>query len=90
MAEFCYDCFCELWDTSPKKKELVFTDHLNLCEGCNEYKETVIAYKKDIYAYRFRHLITALKVLTTILLLPLCPLIIWSRKHQKKPKKRSE
>ena len=47
MAEFCYKCFCEFWGVYPNESELVFTKELDLCEGCGNYKKTVVAYKKD-------------------------------------------
>lgn len=83
MAEFCYKCFCDFWETEPKKAELVFSKNIDLCEGCGKYKKIVIAYKTDLLAYRFRHVIKLLKIITAIILLPFYPLIIRIQKNRK-------
>ena len=88
MAEFCYKCFCEFWGVYPNESELVFTKELDLCEGCGNYKKTVVAYKKDFFIYRLRRLITATKIISAILLLPFYPIIYFSKKlpHRKRNK----
>ena len=66
MAEFCYKCFCDLWDIDAKEKELLMSDHEELCEGCAEHKKVVLGYKKDFYVYRIK---TALPIIAAVLVM---------------------
>ena len=84
MAEFCYKCFCKFWEKNAQRKELVFSDDFDLCEGCGKYEKIVVGFKIDILAYKFRHIIKTLKILIAILLLPVFPLILLVRKIKKR------
>ena len=71
MAEFCYECFCEFYEVKLKRKELLFSDEPELCEGCGECKPVVVVCKKDYVLYKLRYLIYLLKIVSAILLLPI-------------------
>ena len=88
MAEFCYKCFCDFWGEAPNRKKLIFSDDPDLCEGCGQYEKTVIAYKRDYYAYKYRHLIIAAKSFAVIILLPFILITLLVQKTRKKTKKR--
>ena len=45
MAEFCFDCFKEMMETEDEQWRYVFTDELELCEGCAQYKRVVVNEK---------------------------------------------
>ena len=47
MVEFCYECYKKYFDKNAKKENLVIGDYLDLCEGCAEYKQTVIKEKRS-------------------------------------------
>ena len=48
MAEFCLDCLNKINDTPLTEKDVVLSYGLDLCEGCGEWKITVIKYKMSI------------------------------------------
>jgi len=64
MAEFCLDCYNELNGTNDKSSKFIISKELDLCEGCGEYKQIVVAYKKDYILYRLRIVIIVSKILT--------------------------
>ena len=43
MAEFCLDCWNSINETNHSKNRYILTDDLELCEGCGEYKQVIIA-----------------------------------------------
>jgi hypothetical protein len=48
MAEFCKECFVRINKLYYKGEELVMSDNLDFCEGCEEVKEVVLRIKKGI------------------------------------------
>ena len=60
MAEFCFKCF-QIYFIKRKKRNLLISEDIGLCEGCGRYINTVIAERrpsifyvmrnKDIYKY---------------------------------------
>ena len=44
MAEFCVDCWNELNGTHDPKETFVLSRDLELCEGCGEWKHTIVTY----------------------------------------------
>ena len=51
MAEFCLDCWVEELETNTKKR-YVLSKHLDLCEGCGQYKHVVIREKIPFFYVR--------------------------------------
>lgn len=48
MAEFCIDCWNKLNNTNHTVKDYYISKHLELCEGCAEYKRVIIMPKERI------------------------------------------
>ena len=48
MAEFCVDCWNKIMDTSDPKKKFILSRELDLCEECGNYRQVIVAIKKDI------------------------------------------
>ena len=46
MAQFCYECFKEIFDFDDPPQDIVFSRHKWLCEGCGEEKYVVISICK--------------------------------------------
>lgn len=46
MAEFCFECYKKYLDKDAEIENLVMSKDLDLCEGCAQYKRTVIKIKK--------------------------------------------
>lgn len=42
MAEFCKDCFMEIYEIDLKKEKIIVSKEPELCENCGEWKPTVI------------------------------------------------
>lgn len=49
MAEFCVDCWNKLNGTDDKESKYFLTRHLDLCEGCGEYKHVIVIERKYYY-----------------------------------------
>ena len=52
MAEFCLDCYNKLNHTHHKRRQVVLTPYLELCEGCCEYKRTILFFWEDVWFFR--------------------------------------
>ena len=46
LAEFCVQCWNELNDTDRPESDYILSWEPELCEGCGEWKRTVIAERK--------------------------------------------
>lgn len=46
MAEFCLACWNELNETEDPPQRYVFSEELQLCEGCGEWKHTIVMKRK--------------------------------------------
>ena len=42
MAEFCLDCWNKINETNDTESDYYFSKHLDLCEGCAQYKKVII------------------------------------------------
>lgn len=42
MAEFCKECFLEICRVDLKKKKIITSKDLDLCETCGEWKHVVV------------------------------------------------
>ena len=82
MTDFCYQCFCEHTNKNPKEKSLIMSDIEGKCDRCGQQKKIVLCYKRVFYAYRYHHLLTALK----ILLFPFFLIYLIIRKIRRKTK----
>ena len=49
MAEFCVDCWNEFCGTDLPACKFVLTREDELCEGCGEFKRTVIKEKNSCF-----------------------------------------
>ena len=54
MAEFCFECLCELDETNYKKRDFIISKDLDLCEGCGEWKHVVEIARITYYKRKFR------------------------------------
>ncbi len=45
MAEYCLDCWNRINGTQDKEDIYVISRHLELCEGCGEFKPIIITYR---------------------------------------------
>ena len=48
-AEFCLACWNELNETNLSETDVTFSKYDDLCEGCAQYKKTIICLKKPLY-----------------------------------------
>lgn len=48
MAEFCLDCWNRLNETNLTEKDVVLSgkDDMDLCEGCGQWKQTVVCMRR--------------------------------------------
>ena len=51
MAEFCAECWKEMFPQDQNKK-FVVSKYLDLCEGCGEYKRVIIREKAAFFFIR--------------------------------------
>ena len=45
MAEFCLDCWNKLNETNDPAEKYILSRNLDLCEGCGEWKQTIVALR---------------------------------------------
>ncbi len=90
MAEFCPDCWNKLNGFKDGEKKYVVTKDLDLCEGCGELKQVIIAERSDYYLYKFRLVILPFKIvyyaIYILLRLLILPYLIFKRNKSKKDK----
>ncbi len=46
MSEVCFDCFRKYCDSTAKKKNVVISKEMDICEGCGKIKPVVIRYRR--------------------------------------------
>jgi len=51
MAEFCLECYNKINHTHYRKWQTI--QAFDLCEGCGEYKKTVVTFWTDIFAWPY-------------------------------------
>ena len=66
MAEFCYECWKMIYKRNEPMEECIISKHLELCEGCGEYKQIVFARKEDYCFFKLRYLIAFLRGIIAI------------------------
>lgn len=49
MAEVCLDCFNKAMGEKHSKRRYIFSENLELCENCGEYKNVIIVERKYYY-----------------------------------------
>ena len=52
MAEFCVDCYNEMFNFNNPEEDYILSDYPELCEGCGKMKHVVIMERKDVLFYR--------------------------------------
>lgn len=60
MAEFCFECYNKMQGGKCRKENYIISDELDLCEGCGEYKNVVISYKKN---WRYHYAQTIMEII---------------------------
>lgn len=63
MAEFCLDCWNEINETNDPPEKYIISKDLELCEGCGEYKHTIIIERKYAVYYPIGILLVPLSAL---------------------------
>ncbi len=53
MAEFCLECFNQLFNKKLKKRDVVLSWFKERCEGCGKIKRVVDNVKKDDCLFGF-------------------------------------
>ncbi len=46
MAEFCLDCWNRINNTNDPPEKYIFSDELDLCEGCAEWKRVIVTERR--------------------------------------------
>ena len=75
MAELCFDCLNETMGGKEDRRKYVYSDYLDLCEGCGQYKKVVLCKRGFLYYIRkFRIIIYPLMLICfpLILIYSLC------------------
>ena len=70
MAEFCLECWNEINETNDKKEKYIFTQNLELCEGCGKWKKTIVIERKYLYRYIFFNVYIVVRRMCRIIKLP--------------------
>lgn len=52
MAEFCLDCWNRMNGTEDDETKYIFSEDLDLCEGCGRWKYVIIMERKAHYMYK--------------------------------------
>lgn len=66
MAEFCLDCWNELYHKNDKANKYILSKNLDFCEGCGQWKHVVVMEKKYYYKRKFKWLIFPFKIIYMI------------------------
>ena len=53
MAEFCLKCWNEINETNDKPSKYIISKDLDYCEGCGQWTNVIVAYRKNYYRNRF-------------------------------------
>lgn len=54
MAEFCLECLNKMYGRNDSTKKYIISKEYDLCEGCGEWKNVVVAERKSYYLYQMR------------------------------------
>ena len=49
MAEFCLECWNKINETNDSESKYVISKDLDLCEECGEWKNVIVAERKNYY-----------------------------------------
>lgn len=52
MAMFCLECWNRINETEDSSQKYIISKELDLCEGCGELKQVIIAKRKFYYLNR--------------------------------------
>ena len=53
MALYCLDCWNELNDAEYTEDDFYISKHLELCEGCAQYKKVIVGERDTTFLYMF-------------------------------------
>ena len=67
MAEFCLDCYNKIHNRKDKKYKYILSADLDLCEGCGEWKQVIIAERWYYYAHKLRYIILPIRIIAGII-----------------------
>lgn len=49
MAEFCLECLRRVDGVNHDEDDFVYSEELELCEGCGEMKHIVVKYREETF-----------------------------------------
>jgi len=70
MAEICLECWNKENQSKDKPIKYILSKELELCEGCGEYKHTIIMYRWAYYRRKLRYLLLPFEIIIIILCIP--------------------
>ena len=70
MAETCLECWNKENLSNDKPGKYILSEELELCEGCGEYKHTIVMYRSAYYRRKFRYILFPFEIIFRILRIP--------------------
>lgn len=70
MAEICLECWNEENQSNGKPIKYILSKELELCDGCGEYKHTIVMYRWAYYRRKFRYILFLFEIVFRILRIP--------------------
>lgn len=88
MAEFCLECWNEINESEDSPKKYIFSEDLELCEGCGEWKIVIVEERKSYYRYKLRYFTLPFRIIYRIIYvlwrLLILPYLIYKYKSTKR------
>ena len=68
MAEFCLECWNEMNEDANQKnqenqKKYILSKHLELCEGCGEWKNVIVTEETFYHRYKLYYFILPFRII---------------------------
>ena len=57
MAEFCLECWNKINEDCDDKRKYILSKDLELCDGCGEWKNVIVAMRKGYYWHKIKRYI---------------------------------
>jgi len=57
MAEFCKECFKQLFTDDYEDSQIILSEDLDLCEGCADFKQVVVRIIDWIFTFTQKRLL---------------------------------
>ncbi len=54
MAEYCLICWNRINQTNEPTRKYIFSEKLELCEGCGQWTHVIVMGRKDLYLQKLR------------------------------------